>query len=292
MSFDLEAYARALAASEHAVAPPAHPEPVEGREPLEGHAGRPRIGGEVRYLEETTSTMDDARTGASSGGSPGTVYVAGSQAAGRGRQGRNWVSAASVGLYATYHLHTAEAATAPLYSLAGAMAVGDAVLEAARVPTILKWPNDVQHLGPDGPRKLSGVLAESRPAHGGVDVFLGTGVNVRAAPMPADLAAIATSIEAAGGGAPPLEVLLAALSRALGRWVATLEASPSELVDAWKARLATIGQRIRLATPSGPVEGDAIDVTPLGELVLRHLDGRVEHYGAGDVTTLRTDTPS
>ncbi|MFN8638041.1 MAG: hypothetical protein U0360_00945 [Dehalococcoidia bacterium] len=195
---------------------------------------------------------------------------------------------------ATYHLRTAEAATAPLYSLAGGLAVGDAVLQVAHVPTVLKWPNDVQHLAPDGPRKLSGVLAESRPTTGGAgtDVFLGIGINVRAAALPDDLDAIATSIERAGGGVPALEVLLAALSRALGRWSAVLEESPPELVEAWKLRLATIGQRVRLATPGGPVEGDAIDVSPTGELVLRHLDGRIERYSAGDVTTLSGGTPS
>ena len=219
--------------------------------------------------------MDDARAGAAAGGLPGTVYVAGEQSAGRGRQGRTWLSAASAGLYATYHLRTVEAATAPLYSLAGGLAASDAILEAARLPTVLKWPNDVQHLAAEGARKLCGVLAESRPAAGSpaLDVLLGIGINVRAAPLPPEVAALATSIEAAGAVPPTIEVLLAALSRALDRWTTTLEASPAALVDAWTARLATLGQRVRLQTPTGPIEGDAIDVTHRGELVLRLADG-------------------
>jgi hypothetical protein len=44
---------------------------------------------------------------------------------------------------------------------------------------------------------------------------------------------------------------------------------------------------VRLQTPTGPVDGDAIDVLPLGELVLRLEGGRVEAFAAGNVTTLR-----
>lgn len=233
--------------------------------------------------------MDDARAGAAAGIPPGTVYVAGAQSAGRGRQGRTWLSAASAGLYATYHLRAANSGDAPLYSLAAALASGDAILETSDLPTVLKWPNDVQHLTSDGmPRKLSGVLAESRSAPGrsGVDVFLGVGINVRAAPLPPELESVATSIEASGGRFPVLEELLAALSCALSRWAALMEASPPGLVKAWRARLATLGTRVQLRTPSGDVEGEAVDVTSGGELVLRHDDGRVVSYAAGDVTTV------
>ncbi len=246
------------------------------------------VGREIRFVESTTSTMDDARAGAVAGGAPGTVYVAGEQSAGRGRQGRTWLSAASTGLYATYHLRAASAADAPLYALAGALAAGDAILETSGLATVLKWPNDVQHLGPDGPRKLCGVLAESRPAAvGGRDVFLGIGINVRAAPLPDELAALATSIEGAGAKPPTLEALLGALSRAIGRWAAAIEVDPAAALAAWRQRLATLGQRVRLATPGGIVEGEAVDVSAHGELVIRHSDGRVEAYAAGDVTTLR-----
>jgi BirA family biotin operon repressor/biotin-[acetyl-CoA-carboxylase] ligase len=249
------------------------------------------VGTPVQYREHTTSTMDDARAAAEAGAPPGAVYVAGEQTAGRGRQGRTWLSAASAGLYATYHLRTPQAASAQLYSLAGGLAASDAILEAAHLPTVLKWPNDVQHVpsgDPEGARKLCGVLAESRPAPGGrLDVFLGVGINVRAAALPPEVAALATSIEAAGATPPALEQLLAALSDALARWSALLEASPPALVEAWRARLVTLGQRVRLATPAGPVEGNAVDVSPLGELVLRLADGRTQSFAAGDVTTLR-----
>lgn len=285
MPFDHPAYQAALGATFEAA-----------RGAVPGDAAHTSgVGRVVHHVEHTTSTMDDARAAAEAGAAPGAVYVASEQAAGRGRQGRTWLSAASAGLYATYHLRTAEVATAPLYSLAGGLAAGDAILEAARLTTVLKWPNDVQHVGPEGPRKLCGILAESRPPAraAGLEVFLGIGINITAAPLPPDVAALATSIEAAGASsaaAPPtVEVLLAALSCALDRWTATLESSPPALLEAWRARLVTLGQRVRLQTPAGPVEGDAVDVSAHGELILRLSNGRTEAYPAGDVATLREE---
>ena len=44
---------------------------------------------------------------------------------------------------------------------------------------------------------------------------------------------------------------------------------------------------MRLATVDGRVfEGDAVDVSPRGELVLRLDDGTLAPFAAGDVTTL------
>ena len=56
------------------------------------------VGANVRYREQTASTMDDARAGADAGADVGTVYVAGEQTAGRGRQRRTWLSQPGGGL--------------------------------------------------------------------------------------------------------------------------------------------------------------------------------------------------
>jgi len=243
-----------------------------------------RIGVEVAYLEATTSTMDDAHAGAAEGRPCGTAYVAGEQTAGRGRQGRSWVSAAAAGLYVTYHLCPARAEVAPLLGLAAAVAAAEAVQAACGLAVDLKWPNDLQVEG----RKLAGILAEARPRDAGLDVFVGIGINLRtAAELPPDVAAIATSIEGAGYPAPAREVLLAALSTALDRRTVQAEAEPGTLLAEWRRRLVTLGQRVRFATPSGEVEGEAVDVTSTGELVLALSNGERRAFAAGDVTTIR-----
>ncbi len=221
------------------------------------------VGAAVSFRESTASTMDDARAGADGGGGCGTAYVAGEQTAGRGRQGRSWVSAAAAGLYVTYHLCPATPERAPLLSIAGGVAVAEAIEAAAGLRVDLKWPNDVLH----GGRKLAGILAEARHGVSRFDVLLGIGINLRTADaLPVEVAAIATSVEQAGAPAPAPEVLLAALSGALGRRAAQAEAEPAALVAEWRARLVTLGQRVRFEAPAGPVEGEAVDVTPRGEL--------------------------
>jgi BirA family biotin operon repressor/biotin-[acetyl-CoA-carboxylase] ligase len=244
-----------------------------------------RVGATVHYREQSASTMDDARAGADRDGadSCGAAYVAGEQTAGRGRQGRTWVSAAAAGLYVTYHLCPTTAERAPLLSVAGGLAAAEAIEATSSARVDLKWPNDVLH----GGRKLCGVLAEARHGPARLDVFLGIGINLRTQPgLPPEVAAIATSVEEAAGAAPEPEPLLAALSAALERWSDALERDPTALLDAWRARLVTLGRRIHLDTPSGPVEGDAVAVTDHGELVLRLDGGREQAFSAGDVHTL------
>src|SRR5688572_16548137 len=113
--------------------------------------------------------MDDARAGAANGSACGAAYVAGAQTAGRGRLRRTWASATG-GLYVTYHLCHTNAETAPLHSVAGALAVVDALQATSGLLVDLKWPNDVLHQG----RKLAGILAESTLGER-IDVFLGIG---------------------------------------------------------------------------------------------------------------------
>jgi len=237
------------------------------------------IGANVAHREETTSTMDDARAGAAAGQPEGTAYVADVQTGGRGRLGRQWLSADS-GLWVTYHLVTREVTLGPLYSLVGALAVTDAVRETSFLTPEVKWPNDVMQ----GELKLAGILAESAVGER-VDIYLGIGINIRTTEMPDEVAGRATSIEAAGGTIPTREDLLAALSSAIERYVQQLQHSPAVVVEQWRRRLTTLGQRITLyAVDGSTIEGEAIDVSPRGELMLRADDGLVHVLAAGDVT--------
>jgi BirA family transcriptional regulator, biotin operon repressor / biotin---[acetyl-CoA-carboxylase] ligase len=241
------------------------------------------VGVVVRYREETGSTMDDARAGVASGDTPGTAYVAGAQTAGRGRQGRSWVSEPGAGLWVTYYLR--EAGPTPLLTVAAGLAVRDAISAVAGLTCDLKWPNDVLR----GARKLCGILAESASREGGLDVFLGIGLNLRTPEgMPPDVLAIATSIEQEGRPAPPREVMLAGLSSALEARLDQLHRDPAATLGDWRACLVTLGQRVSVGLPDGStVVGDAVDVEADGALVL-DVAGDRRVFRAGDVTATRS----
>jgi len=243
------------------------------------------VGVRVHHLEVTASTMDDAREGAARGDLPGTAYVAAAQSAGRGREGRSWVSEPGAGLWVTYFLEVP--APGSLVSIAAGLAVADAIEATAGLECDLKWPNDVQY----GGRKLCGILAEASTVGGEdavMEVYLGIGINLRTPEgMPEDVLAIATSIEQEGRPAPAREVLLAALSSALEVRLQGIERDPAGILDAWRAQLVTLGKRVRLSLPGGgSVEGDAVDVEADGALVL-DVDGERRAFRAGDVTQTR-----
>ena len=251
------------------------------------------VGSAVHHYERTTSTMDEARAGAQARGGEGCgdAYVADEQTAGRGRFRRPWADAPGASLLVTFHLCVREVEYLPLAVFAGALATADAVAQVSGLETALKWPNDVLA----GGRKLAGILAEARAGSTEADVFLGIGVNIGEAAiagLPEAERALATSIEGAGAGAgagaqpPQVEELLARLSEQLEGRVAQVESDPDGLLADWRARLVTLGARVRLSTTDGAVEGEAVDVTAEGLLVLRLDDGGQRSFAAGDVTTL------
>ena len=125
---------------------------------------------------DSTNTLarrlfDDAWTGLGAG--PQALVVALEQTAGRGRQGRVWVSRRGLGIYATLLLAIGEAELQTLPLLVGiGLARG---LGRLGCPARLKWPNDIQVDG----RKLGGILIESisRDASRVAAAIVGFGVN-------------------------------------------------------------------------------------------------------------------
>ena len=115
-------------------------------------------------LAETTSTNDEAKRGAREGAAHGTVFVADRQTAGRGRQGRVWLSEGGLTFSVLLRLE-GPAQNLPLVGLAAGLAVADAV-EGAKV----KWPNDVLIDG----RKVAGILSETSDGA----LIVGIGINV------------------------------------------------------------------------------------------------------------------
>jgi len=135
-----------------------------------------RLGRPLYYFEEIPSTNDVIREKAAAGAPEGCVVIAGSQTAGRGRRGKNWLSLPGKGVYLSLLLRPRwPAGEAPFISFFAAVAVARA-LERLRIEGVnLKWPNDVLVNG----RKIGGVLIEPRVSSGKIEfVVVGIGVNV------------------------------------------------------------------------------------------------------------------
>lgn len=234
--------------------------------------------GEVRHLAEVDSTnryvLDEARAGASSG----LVVVADHQSAGRGRLGRTWEAPAGASLLVSVLLRPSlDPGRRHLVVLAAAVAMAEAVAARSGVQTTLKWPNDLLV----GDRKLGGILAESS----GDAVVVGIGVNVDWPTVPPDLEGIATACNLEGGLPTTRDDLL---EEFLTRYELRLR-DLAEARRAYRARLGTLGRRVRIEQASGPVVGVARDVDDAGRLLVERDDGVIETIAAGDVVHLRDE---
>lgn len=128
-------------------------------------------------------------------GSPGiaprpepTLLVAEQQTAGRGRLGRNWQSLRGDSLTFSLGLPLQPADWSGLslvvgISLAESLDPSNDSPQGSRVG--LKWPNDLWLSGPQGERKLAGILVETASLEGTRYVVIGIGLNIRAVTWPA-----------------------------------------------------------------------------------------------------------
>ena len=229
-------------------------------------------------LGRVDSTQTVALALAADGATDGTVVVADSQAAGRGRRGRAWADEPGASQLATIVLRPRlEPSRLPGLSLAAGVAAAEALMRASGLAPRLKWPNDVLV----GGRKIAGILLESRVTDAGpITAILGIGVNLTQRVFPADLAARATSVWLASGRRVDREVVLAALLDALAEWRRRLEHRGFAPVRArWRALSDTLG---RTVTVDG-VTGRAVDIDADGALVVHDGGGRRHRVVAGDV---------
>jgi BirA family biotin operon repressor/biotin-[acetyl-CoA-carboxylase] ligase len=233
-------------------------------------------------LAEVDSTNAEAARRAAAGAGP-TWILAGFQTVGRGRRGRAWVSPRG-NFHAT--LMDRPAGTpgqVALFSFAAGLALREALAALAPGAYAFKWPNDVLLNG----GKVAGILLESAGAGGPVEYLaVGMGVNLIAAPDPADLepgARRPVSVLAETGVRVEPAALLDRLAPAYARWSAQLLAEGfGPLREAWLAHAAGLGAPLTARTGAETLTGIFETIDGTGALVLLTPDGR-RSIPAGDV---------
>ena len=211
----------------------------------------------LRAYAHAPSTMDLAHAAAAAGADAGTVIVADVQTAGRGRNGRRWVSHRDAGVWATVLERPRDLEALGVLSLRVGLELAGELERLVRRSTALKWPNDVLL----DRRKLAGVLVEARWREGSPEwVAVGVGVNRK---PPADLPdAVGT-----GDSATRREIL--------GAVVRAVRAAASAAGSLTNAELARFDARdaVRGRETVAPVVGTAEGVNARGELLVRGRDG-------------------
>jgi BirA family biotin operon repressor/biotin-[acetyl-CoA-carboxylase] ligase len=224
----------------------------------------------IRIVDRTGSTnaevLDDCDV------AEGDWLVALEQSAGKGRQGRAWVSAAGNFFGSTLVILGSGDPAPHTLSLAAGLALVEAIDVAVPAqPLMLKWPNDLMLLG----RKLAGILLE----RSGDRIAVGFGVNLAAAPTLDDRQAAHLGGLVSPQAFAPL--LAASFARRLDLW--RTGASPA-LVEQWQQRAHPPGTRLSVhVTADEIVTGSFAGLEPDGALRLEHDDGTIAIVRAGDV---------
>lgn len=259
------------------------------------HAGSPdtlRIGQHtvlVHRLASVESTQDLALARLAAGGFSSEeptfqVWIAETQIAGRGTQGRSWVSPKG-GLWLSLlaplgeHPHRALPGLGLRVGLAALRAARSVLPEPAVVRLKLRWPNDLVYESPSGTtKKVGGTIVDHRSTH----IAIGIGINANNTPPAADasgqaLRTPATSLAACSDSPISLAKLEIETLTELCQLV-TLKATPDALLDEADAALHRPSQPITIlgrdgSSVTGSVLGISSDPSSLGGLRLRLADG-------------------
>ncbi|MCK9521208.1 MAG: biotin--[acetyl-CoA-carboxylase] ligase [Dehalococcoidia bacterium] len=234
------------------------------------------LGRFLTYRSAVDTTMELARRAAAEGAPHGTLILAETQTAGRGRKGRSFHSPPAGNLYFTFVLRLS-AETQRLLPVAVPLAVCEAIREE-NIEARIKWPNDIWV----GERKLCGMLIDAESGPGGITAFPGIGINANGDPaLEPELAAIATSIRRETGEPVDRELLLA---RVCNRLEAALVASQADIVARYRALSLLLGRPVTVSpTNAAPYEATAEDIAADGSLVVLR-DGSRETITAAEVS--------
>ncbi|MDH4329055.1 MAG: biotin--[acetyl-CoA-carboxylase] ligase [Nitrospira sp.] len=229
----------------------------------------------LHLYQELPSTNSEALALAQAGAAHGTVVVAESQSAGKGRRTRAWHSPPGANIYCSIVVRGIgrEGALAEWLSwvpLTSALAVAEAVQITASLSLSLKWPNDLLlH-----ERKVGGILCESSHVSAKdpiVVIGIGLNVNMPHESFPDELRPIATSLFEVSRRLIDRNRLIAQLLFELEQGLDELRSHGAErLRRAYTARCGTLGKRVRvLMGPEQELLGTAESISTDGALQIR-----------------------
>lgn len=237
------------------------------------------------YYDSVDSTNNEIKRLSNEGYPEGTVVVANTQTAGKGRLGRRWVSPRG-NLYFTILLKPkVPLDTLSQLSLVAGLALGKTINYYLGKPhgAALKWPNDILI----NEQKVAGVLIETDMAVCQLDecpCFLGIGVNLTSSPeftaYPA--ACLQDFMEKAPNGEELLENFTMNFNSMYITWQ---ESSFESLKDEWLDLAYGLGKlAVATSQKEGQVAGEFLTITSDGAIVIRDENDKEHIISSSEVT--------
>lgn len=209
----------------------------------------------VELFDVVGSTMDEAHALAAAGAVAGTLVLADSQAAGRGRNGKRWTSPPR-GIWMTLIERPDDPSALEVLSLRIGLAAARSLDAFTPEPVRVKWPNDLYV----DDAKVAGILVEARWHGDHLDwVAIGLGVNLNPPPGQSGAAVLET-------GTLRADVVCALLPELHAAAGMAGSLSPDEM-DEYAARDLARG---RMCVE--PLRGRVVGIASNGELLVELAD--------------------
>ncbi len=244
-----------------------------------------KLGKRIIILDKTDSTNNYAKNIAAKGAVHGTVVVADTQTAGKGRLGRNFVSPFGMGLYMSVIIRpTFSIDVAALITSAAAVASAEAVEKLCGNDVHIKWVNDLYMNG----RKICGILTEasmgleiSSPDY----VVIGIGINVRKFEFDDELGKRVSSIETETGKIINRNELCALVLDRLEYYMYNLEKRSH--IDEYKRRELLTGNIITASIGTEKIMGRAVGIDDNANLIIETENGGRRNLSSGEANLVR-----
>ncbi len=245
-----------------------------------------RLGRSVLCFDEVSSTNDIAWDSAKQDNTDGLTILAESQLAGRGRQGRQWISPPGSNILASVLLvDPAGKLNQEAVTIAAGLAIAEAVEETTSLHAELKWPNDVLLYN----KKLAGVLLERQVRGAGQVLVVGMGLNVASCPKAEEIGYEATSLAEHQAALPSRKDIVRSILQKLDLWLIDLEDDKlTGLHEAWLSRCGMLHQRVMITSAGKEYSGRVLDIDPLCGLLLADDFGSRVHIPAAGATIVDT----
>jgi len=245
-----------------------------------------RIGSPLYYFETVDSTNTVGVRLAEQGAAEGTLILAESQTAGRGRFHRRWQSPLGTNLYFSFVLRPdIEASKTAAVTFVAGVAAFDALFVYCRDGLQIKWPNDILIHN----RKVCGILTELKTAGNGIELVVGVGINVNIKRVDFDVEyrERATSLAEETGNELPREDVLIHFCTQFQRWYGVfLEVGFEPIKRAWLDRTTMVGRLVKIRFRDETQEGLVWGIDDDGALLLVDGEKTIRRITAGEATVI------
>ncbi len=237
----------------------------------------------IEVKKAVTSTNALLKEKAAAGAPEGTVLIALSQTAGRGRFTRKFFSPSDSGIYMSILLRPRiSAENAALITTAAAVAVAEAAEKLSGGKTAIKWVNDVLIDG----KKICGILTEAslNIESGELDyAVLGIGLNVYEPEngFPDEIKNIAGAILKERGSGNKSRLAAAVLESFFKYYK---DISERRYLKAYRERCIVLGKQISVMSQDGSRSAYALDIDENCRLRVKYPDNKEELLSSGEVS--------